>query len=242
MNNDVDTMNAEIQAAVAFAEHLGVNVDSDCQSYHRYRKRSGRIDENPSNATSFTLQSFYRKEFKAVLDTQIGTYTEVHNNSKETTRPLIDTLHPEKKATPLNLFEELTEFFPPDQKPDPEALMSEMEIFRCHLSSDSYSVKHILNVARIAEEQKSVFPLANKAYRLALSAPMTVAKDERTFSKLKLVKTLCRSTINEERLEELLIMACEKDITDNINVIELATTWAALKRRRIQISLPYSSN
>ena len=72
-----------------------------------------------------------------MLDTQIGTYTEVHNNSKETTRPLIDTLHPEKKATPLDLFEELTEFFPPDQKPDPEALMSEMEIFRCHLSSNS---------------------------------------------------------------------------------------------------------
>ena len=44
--------------------------------------------------------------------------------------------------------------------------------------------------------------------------------------------------MNEERLQELLIMTCEKDITDNINVIELATTWAALKRRRIQISLP----
>ena len=44
--------------------------------------------------------------------------------------------------------------------------------------------------------------------------------------------------MNEERLEELLIIACEKDITDYINVIELATTWAALKRRRIQIFLP----
>ena len=183
VNNDVDAMNSEIQAAVAFAEHLGVNVDSDFQRYHRYQKPSGRIDENSSNATSFSLQSFYRKEFKAVLDTQIGTYTEVHNNSKETTR-LIDTLHPEKKATPLDLFEELTEFFPPDQKPDPEALMSEMEIFRCHLSSNSYSVKHISDAPKIAEERKSVFPLANKAYRLALTAPVTVAKDERTFSKL----------------------------------------------------------
>lgn len=184
------------------------------------------------------MQSFYRKEFKAVLDTQIGRYTEVHNYSKETTRPVIDTLHPEKKVTPLDLFEELAEFFPLNQRPDPEALMSEIEIFRCHLGSNSDSVKDISDAARIAEERKSVFPLANKAYRLALTAPVTVAKDERTFSKLKLVKTLCRSTMNEERLEELLIMACEKDITDNINVIELATAWAALKRRRIQISLP----
>jgi hypothetical protein len=45
---------------------------------------------------------------------------------------------------------------------------------------------------------------------------VTEAEDERTFSKLKLVKTLCRSTMNDEQLEELLIMACEKDITDEI--------------------------
>ena len=43
--------------------------------------------------------------------------------------------------------------------------------------------------------------------------------------------------MNDERLEELLIMACEKDITSNISVGEKATAWAALKRRRIQISL-----
>jgi hypothetical protein len=67
---------------------------------------------------------------------------------------------------------------------------------------------------------------------------VTVAKDERTFSKLKLVKTLCRSTMKDERLEELLIMACEKDITDEISVVKMATAWAALKRQRVQISLP----
>ena len=54
------------------------------------------------------------------------------------------------------------------------------------------------------------------AYRLALTAPVTVAKDEKAFSKFKLMKTLCRSTMNEQRLEELLMMACdgcERDIT-----------------------------
>ncbi|CAB4017816.1 RNA-directed DNA polymerase from mobile element jockey, partial [Paramuricea clavata] len=107
-----------------------------------------------------------------------------------------------------------------------------MEVFRSHLT-DYYhtNVKDISDVARIAEKQKSVFSLTNKAYLLALTAPVTVAEDERTFSKLKLVKTLCRSTMNDERLEELLIMACEKDITDEISVVKMATAWAALKRR-----------
>jgi hypothetical protein len=41
-------MNAEIQAAVVFAERLGVDVQSDFQRHHRHRKPPGRIDENPS--------------------------------------------------------------------------------------------------------------------------------------------------------------------------------------------------
>jgi hypothetical protein len=152
-----------------------------------------------------------------------------HNNSKETTRPLIDTLHPGKDVAPLESFKDLTEYFPRDQRPDPEALMSEMEVFRSHLTDHYHTnVQDISDAARIAEKQKSVFPLANKADCLAFTAPVTVAKDERTFSKLKLVKTLCRSTMKDERLEELLIMACEKDITDEISVVKMATAWAAL--------------
>ncbi len=163
---------------------------------------------------------------------------EVNNYSKETTRPLIDSLHPGKEVAPLELFKDLTEYFPPDQIPDPEALMSEMEVFRSHLTDHYHTnVQDISDAAKIAEKQKSVFPLVNKAYRLALTAPVTVDKDERTFSKLKLVKTLCRSTMSDERLEELLIMACEKDIIDEISIVKMATAWAALKRRRVQISI-----
>ncbi len=219
VNNDIDAVNAEIQAAVIFAEHLSVDAQTDFQCRHRHRKPPARIDENPSNAVSLNLESFYWKEFKAVLDTQISTYKEVNNYSKETTRPLIDTLHPGKEVAPLESFK--------DQ--ESEALMFGMEVFRSHLTDHYHTnVQDISDAAKIAEKQKSVFPLVNKAYRLALIAPVTVAKDERTFSKLKLVKTLCRSTMNDKRLVEL-IMACEKDITDEISVVKMATAWAALK-------------
>ena len=62
---------------------------------------------------------------------------------------------------------------------------------------------------------------------------MTVAKDERTFSKLKTVKNLCISRTSNERLEELMFMACKKDIVDDISVHELATLWAGLKSSEI---------
>ncbi|CAB3991910.1 zinc finger MYM-type 1-like [Paramuricea clavata] len=198
-SKDIKTKTAasEIQAAVIFAEHLGVDAQTVFQRHHRHRKPPARIDENPSNAVSLNLESFYRKEFKAVLNTQISTYKEVNNNSKETTRPLIDTLHPGKDVAPLESFKDLTEYFPRDQRPDPEALMSEMEVFRSHLTDDYHTnIQDISDAARIAEKQKSVFPLVNKAYRLALTAPVTVAKDERTFSKLKLVQNTLQ--INNE--------------------------------------------
>ena len=48
-----------------------------------------------------SMESFYRKEFKAVLDTQIKTFADVHNNCKGTIKPLIDALHPGKEIPSL---------------------------------------------------------------------------------------------------------------------------------------------
>ena len=45
----------------------------------------------------------------------------------------------------------------------------------------------------------------------------------------------------DERLEELMFMACEKDITDEILVQSLATLWACFKSRRIAVALSVNS-
>ena len=101
-------------------------------------------------------------------------------------------------------------------------------------------VKNIFGAAKKAKEMKSVFPLTNRAYHLVLTAPVTVAKDERTSSKLKIVKNLCRSRTSHERLEELIFITYEKDITDEIPpVLNFATLWASLKSRIIAIVIEY---
>ena len=159
INNDIDAMNVEIQAAAAFAEHLGIDAASDFKHHHRYRKPPSRIDENPNTTAAFSMDSFYRKEFKAVLDTQINTFADIHNNCKETTKPLIDALHPGKELPSLQTFKDLAEFFPEDQRPNPDAFMSEIEIFRSHMTSTSENVKYISDAARIAEQQNQSFLL-----------------------------------------------------------------------------------
>ena len=47
LNSDTEGMNSEIEAAVEFANNLGVTACSDFETYHRQRRLPSRIDENP---------------------------------------------------------------------------------------------------------------------------------------------------------------------------------------------------
>ena len=57
-----------------------------------------------------------------------------HNNCKETTRPLIDALHPDKEVPSLQTFEDLAY---------PDIVMSEIEISRSQMTSNSEDVRDI---------------------------------------------------------------------------------------------------
>jgi len=57
---------------------------------------------------------------------------------------------------------------------------------------------------------------------MAFTAPVTVASNERIFSKLKLIKNYLRSTTCKERLNSLMILNAEKDILDNLNILQIS--------------------
>ena len=76
----------------------------------------------------------------------------------------------------------------------------------------------VQSAAEFSHEHQLVFPSVSKACKLLLIAPVSVAKDERTFSKLKIVKNCLRSTMKDERLKDLIVLACEKDLADTIEL------------------------
>ena len=49
---------------------------------------------------------------------------------------------------------------------------------------------------------------------------MSVASSERSFSKLKIVKKYLRSTMDEERLDALMIVTCSSEVLDNLEIDE----------------------
>ncbi|XP_028410508.1 uncharacterized protein LOC114533208 [Dendronephthya gigantea] len=123
--------------------------------------------------------------------------------------------------------------FPPACQIEPHVLMSELEIFSTTISRKQPS--SIQEAAKYAHEYIRIFPTVCKAYQLLLTAPVSVAKDERTFSKLKIVKNCLRSTMKDKRLNDLILLACEKDLTDSIDLNVVLDTWAKVKMRKFRI-------
>jgi len=65
----------------------------------------------------------------------------------------------------------------------------------------------------------SVFTTLNNALQIVLTLPVSSATTERTFSKLKIIKTRLRTTMTNTRLEDLMLITCEQDLYKNSNKV-----------------------
>ena len=76
----------------------------------------------------------------------------------------------------------------------------------------------VQEAVKFAHESIHLFPTVYRSYSLLLTAPVSVAKDEGTFSKLKIIKNSLKSKMKDKRLNDLILLACEKDLTDTISL------------------------
>ena len=79
------------------------------------------------------------------------------------------------------------------------------------------------------------FPYTIIAYRILLTIPVTVASAERSFSKLKLLKSYLRSTMLQERLNGLALIAIENDVLETVKYEEMVDEFASKSVRRMVI-------
>ena len=62
---------------------------------------------------------------------------------------------------------------------------------------------------------------------------MTSATAERTFSTLRRLKHYLRSTKTQERLNHVIMLHAHKDITDEIELTEIAKEFVSFNERRV---------
>ena len=87
-------------------------------------------------------------------------------------------------------------------------LFSELKVLKEVLQINENSQINVPNYIKRLES----FPNACIAFRILLIIPITVASAERSFSKLKLIKSYLRSTMLQERLSELAILSIKKEM------------------------------
>ena len=93
------------------------------------------------------------------------------------------------------------------------------------------------DICQLAYKYKSIFLGVYKNYKLLLTVPVTVAMNERTFSKMKIIKNFLRSTMSGERLDDLIVLATEKDLSDKIDLNMALKAWATKKNRKLKLSV-----
>ncbi|XP_065644636.1 zinc finger MYM-type protein 1-like [Hydra vulgaris] len=81
------------------------------------------------------------------------------------------------------------------------------------------------------EELQETYPNLAIVLRIILTSPVSVASAERSFSKLKLIKTFHRSTMVDDRLSSLAMLSIENDVARKLNYEEIINKFASMKVR-----------
>lgn len=80
------------------------------------------------------------------------------------------------------------------------------------------------------------FPEVCTALMLFLTIPVTTASAERSFSKLKLIKTYLRNSMRQDRLCNLAILSIENSMARSLNFDDVIDTFAEQKARKKDFS------
>ncbi|XP_024992448.1 uncharacterized protein LOC112526392 [Cynara cardunculus var. scolymus] len=117
---------------------------------------------------------------------------------------------------------------------DGKYLFMELQILQEMLPSEAYKGEKPWTSIEILEFAKKMdmFPYVLLAYRILLTIPVMVASAERSFSKLKLLKSYLRSTMSQERLNGLAILSIESKFLTNVEYEKIIDIFVSRNARR----------
>jgi hypothetical protein len=97
--------------------------------------------------------------------------------------------------------------------------------------------EHPEDVLRHIISMKAAFPDLALFGQLVLTIPVSSANAERSFSTLKRVKTYLRSTMAEQRLNNLCLLSIERELSAKLmkDVTPVVDRFALMKNRRCNL-------
>lgn len=119
---------------------------------------------------------------------------------------------------------------------DGEDLCREFPIVATLVKNEN--ITHAIDILNLIKkyDMENLVPNMVIAYRIMLSMPVSVASGERTFSKLKIIKTYLRNSMNQDRLNSLAIVSIENDVAESIDYDVIIDEFASMKARKIKLN------
>ena len=93
--------------------------------------------------------------------------------------PIAKILQPPLQRPNLEDIFEIAKLFPPTMEVDPYFFHAEFGSFVSYSELTNSKFSSLYDTAKFSSKFNSAFPFPNNAYRLLLTTPVTVAKDER---------------------------------------------------------------
>lgn len=202
-------------------------------------KEKKQFDENPDDVpieSQSAYELFRIKYFLPVVDQAIASLTTRFEQYKSYQKifGFLFTYHALRSLDDKNLKSScccLQTALKKDEKSDIDGneLYVELKLLQNFISKENLGPVDILNFLK----RTDCFPNATIAYRILLTIPVTVASAERSFSKLKLLKSYLRSTMTQERLSGLAMIAIENDILEKVSYEDLIEDFISRNARRM---------
>lgn len=112
------------------------------------------------------------------------------------------------------------------------SLPSEFSSIKATLELENMSQFKLELIFNIVLNLPFAFPETIKILSIMLTLPVTTASNERFFSSLKRIKNFLRTSIGDERLNDLMVLGVETEEAKQINLNDAVDDFAKMKERR----------
>lgn len=203
------------------------------------RHKTPRRYEEGSSEGSFhtTVEGLYRQSYFEVIDFAVSSITDRFDQDGFRVYSNVEQLlfKASSGQNYENEFSVVCDFY---EDLDKEELESQLKVFQTLCKEkmeigERPSVKLLKKILlSLSPAQRSLLNVVILAFHILLVMPATNATSERSFSALRRIKSYLRSTMTQHRLNHLMLLHYHQDLTDLLNMQEVANDFISAKEQR----------